>query len=479
MAAVRTKDQKRNAARTKRGSQKRPKKDVVEPETLKITCSFSRSKVDPIYKELGVSELKWPAADERELSQEIMRVNPLNRHSILQAPCQKFVVSHWGKTSCLVASGSSFTKCKAWKSGPKSIECTDCVHNRKRTVVREKPTPNYWMMFSDEIIMSIFGFLPKKAIVRCARVCKHWQRLVYDESLWHRVDMTKSNLLPGLLGKVLKRRTSVLRIAHAKVASPLCDDNAPFFPDVVPLSPKSPNKSLFNLRLLDATSCSFQEDTLLCLLMQSQKLTHVSLESCKVSTSILRAISELRNLEVLNLAMCTGVTITGICSLVKGGKNCRLKQLNLAWINLTKATIMQLIKNLPQLQQLNLSGCRETLTDDCIKQLVKSCPQLTHLDLSDGVLLTTQSLEAILKLKHLVWLGVSRCYSLPPVSFSLFTKLKSLKTLQLFGLLNTEGVEVLKADLPNVNVNKSFFSCIARPVGSRYSGKIWEVLCKD
>ncbi|PFX30755.1 S-phase kinase-associated protein 2 [Stylophora pistillata] len=444
MAAVRTKDQKRNAARTKRGSQKRPKKDVVEPETLKITCSFSRSKVDPIYKELGVSELKWPAADERELSQEIMRVNPLNRHSILQAPCQKFVVSHWGKTSCLVASGSSFTKCKAWKSGPKSIECTDCVHNRKRTVVREKPTPNYWMMFSDEIIMSIFGFLPKKAIVRCARVCKHWQRLVYDESLWHRVDMTKSNLLPGLLGKVLKRRTSVLRIAHAKVASPLCDDNAPFFPDVVPLSPKSPNKSLFNLRLLDATSCSFQEDTLLCLLMQSQKLTHVSLESCKVSTSILRAISELRNLEVLNLAMCTGVTITGICSLVKGGKN-----------------------------------CRSHFIDIGIKQLVKSCPQLTHLDLSDGVLLTTQSLEAILKLKHLVWLGVSRCYSLPPVSFSLFTKLKSLKTLQLFGLLNTEGVEVLKADLPNVNVNKSFFSCIARPVGSRYSGKIWEVLCKD
>lgn len=36
---------------------------------------------------------------------------------------------------------------------------------------------------------------------------------------------------------------------------------------------------------------------------------------------------------------------------------------------------------------------------------------------SDGVMLTTQSLEAILKLKNLVWLGVSRCYSIPPVSF--------------------------------------------------------------
>lgn len=38
---------------------------------------------------------------------------------------------------------------------------------------------------------------------------------------------------------------------------------------------------------------------------------------------LFRAISELRNLEVLNLAMCTGVTITGMCSLVKGGKHHR------------------------------------------------------------------------------------------------------------------------------------------------------------
>lgn len=39
----------------------------------------------------------------------------------------------------------------------------------------------------------------------------------YDESLWRCVDMTKANLFPGLLGKVLKRGTRVLRLAHAKV----------------------------------------------------------------------------------------------------------------------------------------------------------------------------------------------------------------------------------------------------------------------
>ena len=36
-----------------------------------------------------------------------------------------------------------------------------------------------------------------------------------------------------------------------------------------------------------------------------------------------RAISELHHLKVLNLAMCTGATLTGISSLVKSGKNTR------------------------------------------------------------------------------------------------------------------------------------------------------------
>lgn len=47
-----------------------------------------RSKAISTYKELGVEELQWPAEDERELSQEIIRVNPLNRHSILQVNTQ-------------------------------------------------------------------------------------------------------------------------------------------------------------------------------------------------------------------------------------------------------------------------------------------------------------------------------------------------------------------------------------------------------
>ena len=68
-------------------------------------------------------------------------------------------------------------------------------------------------------------------------------------------------------------------------------------------------------------------------------------------------------------------------------------------------------------------------------------------------------------------------------SFVLFNSLcsqsKSLKYLEIFGFLNTEGIEVLKKELPRININKSLFSSIARPVESLYFGRIWDVQCKD
>ena len=36
---------------------------------------------------------------------------------------------------------------------------------------------------------------------------------------------------------------------------------------------------------------------------------------------------------------------------------------------------------------------------------------------SDGVLLTARSLDEIIKLKHLLHLGLSRCYNIPPMAF--------------------------------------------------------------
>ena len=64
-------------------------------------------------------------------------------------------------------------------------------------------------------------------------------------------------------------------------------------------------------------------------------------------------------------------------------------------------------------------------------------------------------------------------------AFSSFSQSKSLKSLEIYGFLNLEGLEILKEELPDIAINQTIYSSIARPVGSKYSGKIWGVLCKD
>ena len=38
---------------------------------------------------------------------------------------------------------------------------------------------DHWHRMSEEIILFIFKWLPKPVLVRCARVCKRWNRLAY------------------------------------------------------------------------------------------------------------------------------------------------------------------------------------------------------------------------------------------------------------------------------------------------------------
>ena len=74
---------------------------------------------------------------------------------------------------------------------------------------------------------------------------------------------------------------------------------------------------------------------------------------------------------------------------------------------------------------------------------------------------------------------VQAIHLLMKCAFSSFSQSKSLKRLEIYGFLNSEGLEILKEELPDIAINQTIYSSIARPVGSKYSGKIWGVQCKD
>lgn len=70
---------------------------------------------------------------------------------------------------------------------------------------------------SDEILLSIFKWLPKKTLNRCSLVNHRFHRVIQDESLWTRLDLAGKTIQPLALGRILIRGTIILRLSQSKV----------------------------------------------------------------------------------------------------------------------------------------------------------------------------------------------------------------------------------------------------------------------
>ena len=85
---------------------------------------------------------------------------------------------------------------------------------------------DYFSKLSDEIVLSVFRWLPKKSLKRCALVCRRWRDITYDEELWTRMDLGGRTLIPGNLADVMKRGVRILRLAQADVSTIYVDHSS-------------------------------------------------------------------------------------------------------------------------------------------------------------------------------------------------------------------------------------------------------------
>lgn len=60
----------------------------------------------------------------------------------------------------------------------------------------------------DEAMLNIFSYLPTNHLCRCARVCARWYNLVWEPSLWTRIQINDENLNIDKALKLLLRRLS-------------------------------------------------------------------------------------------------------------------------------------------------------------------------------------------------------------------------------------------------------------------------------
>ncbi|XP_067009546.1 S-phase kinase-associated protein 2 isoform X2 [Anabrus simplex] len=331
----------------------------------------------------------------------------------------------------------------------------------RRSEVVNAPGPDQSEKLSDEIMLMIFRMLPKKMVVRCAMVCKRWQRIAYDESLWCRLDLSCRVLKPGSLGYALQRGVLILRLASTTIMTPVF----------------SPSCSLLDgdrskVQYLDLSMAVIRSSDLATLLCTCESLHKLSLEHCELNDKCCSAIAKNRSLEVLNLSGCEGLTKDGLKSILTGCR--RLLELNLAWTDLSTAGLEILCEFLPcTVQRLNISGCRKTLADKHIQLLVELCPNIVELDLSDCTSLTSQTIEMISSLNKLEHIALNRCYSITASSYLLLGAMDSLMYLDVIGLFVDQALLHLEKNLPNIGINKFQFSSIARPTVGIRRTSIW------
>ncbi|VVC24414.1 Zinc finger, PHD-type,Leucine-rich repeat, cysteine-containing subtype,JmjC domain,Leucine-rich [Cinara cedri] len=251
-------------------------------------------------------------------------------------------------------------------------------------------------------MISVFKYLPQADLARCARVCKVWNKMSSDSSLWLRLDVTGKRMTATCLNGVFKRQPEVLLMNWTAIAKRQLEW----------LIPK-----LCRLRILSLQGCSWSGVTALrscpsvppCL--TSLDLSYVTgmsdaslrdvlasmADSSRSSSNDTTNRSRFRNLNTLKLA---GVDLGDVSLryIVQYAPN--LIELDLAQnYKITDAGIAQLTTPdgnvVSTLQVLDLSGCM-AITDASLDHLLK-CSALRRLDMKQTPKVTNSGIDKFLK----------------------------------------------------------------------------------
>ncbi|XP_045615439.1 S-phase kinase-associated protein 2 isoform X2 [Procambarus clarkii] len=324
---------------------------------------------------------------------------------------------------------------------------------------------------SDELILGVFRWLPKFMLARCAQVSRRWKRLAFDETLWRRLDLGGKTLKPGVVGRVILRGSSILRLAKAEVGNPIFSPQLHYLPSIPPVRSK--------LQYLDLSMAAIEPQALEELLSVCFDLKKLSLEHCTITRSICSHIANNPNLETLNLAMCYGLCHSYVLNILNHCK--RLQSLNLAWTGLCALDLSVICRRFPaSLERLNISGCRSTLSDTHVRLLAEQCSGLVELDISDGTQLTASAVSVIIsELRHVEYLAFSRCYNIHPDAYLELKSMPHLLYLDVYGILSESALSTLRQSLPHIQINKYLFSSVARPTVGIRRTSVWGLRVRD
>ncbi|CAF0761355.1 unnamed protein product [Rotaria sordida] len=309
----------------------------------------------------------------------------------------------------------------------------------------------------DEIILTILAYLNKATLVAFIQTCRRYRAIGYYPPLWRRIDMSYKRIDSEQVNSLLQRGTITLKMYQTTIEDP----------NLTYIEPSA-------LCHLDLTSAILSPELLINLLNSCRSLRKLSLESMPLNYKIIEKIVLNEQLDTLNLAMCTGLTLE-CCQLITN-KLSLLRCLNIAWTELTSESIQHICETIPRcIEQLNISGQRYNLTDDSIQLLVRRALRLRVLDISDSALITDQSIISLRQHSRLLaHLLASRCYLITLSALITLKLLPAFTTLDMFGTLTQMPLQQLHNEFgARIHLNMFPFSNIARPTTGIQRTSIW------
>ena len=241
--------------------------------------------------------------------------------------------------------------------------------------------------FDDSLLLHVFGYLSVRGLLCVSRVCRQWNRVAADGTLWRNVDLKpfhrqlgKENRVPQLDELIASRLSTVFSL------------------DLSGFTLASRTLTLLhttckNLRKLILKAVTFR-DSFEYSLSVPDSLEYLDVRFSNGSSRVFLAIA--RSLSKTTwLGMCDGL----IYSLSKHGEleamieRCRksLRVVDMSQCYMAKDNLVGLLSSCENLEVLNLRKC-SSVGGDSINYVLGSCKSLKTLIL-DGTLVSAQSLS--------------------------------------------------------------------------------------
>ncbi|KAF7651736.1 hypothetical protein LDENG_00106020, partial [Lucifuga dentata] len=229
--------------------------------------------------------------------------------------------------------------------------CRGKENDRSRFVLARRPRRRKvamsdvsWDHLPDELLLRILFYLPLQDLLRMSIVCKRWHRLVFDESLWHSVDLEELTHMGPALQQVLKTGVRRLRCPRSFVEE-LC------WTGTRPLQ----------IVQLDLSSAIIPTSAVESIVCRCRLLECLSLEGLQLSDHIMDSLSRNPDMLQLNLSGCSGFSAASVGDTLR--LLSQLKQLNMSWCDFGSSHVKSVISSLSRsVTHLNLSGYRHSLS---------------------------------------------------------------------------------------------------------------------